>query len=224
MPYEAESGDILWACTGESLISKALIPFRESQFLQLRGLLHSADIRTTHGEMLFNNYEDPPTYRPGGTYLRSDPRYLEDLKWMGIQIMSTASNHVYDFGENGVLTNLKYMDQFGMPHAGTGANMGEASKPTYLDTAKGRVAMVSATSSGPIAGRAGEARRDIKGRPGSNFVRWDQYWTVEPEAFESLKNVADKLGWMEQARRRGAMFGAPEAPVDTEVLFFDHWQ
>ncbi|MBI4312565.1 MAG: CapA family protein, partial [Chloroflexi bacterium] len=123
----------------------------------------------------------------------------------------------------GVLTNLAYMDQYGMPHAGTGEHMGEASRPTYIDTPKGRFAMVAATSSGPIAGRAGEARRDIKGRPGSNFIRWQQHWVVEREGFDALKKVADKLGWTHQARERAAVFGGG-APSDTEVLLMDHWQ
>ncbi len=223
MLYESESGDMVIASTGESLISRALKPYREPRFLQLRDLLHSADVRTSHAEMLFHNYEDSPTYRPGGTYMRCDPRFLDDLKWMGIQIMSTANNHSFDYGENGVLTNVAYMEQYNMPHAGTGGNMGDASKPVYLDTAKGRVAMVAATSSGPIAGRAGEARRDIQGRPGSNFIRWTQYWVVERAQFDALKGVADKLGWTHQAAERRAVFGGAGGS-DTEVLFFDHGQ
>lgn len=223
MRYESESGDILMACTGESLISRALKPYREPGYLQLRDLLHSADVRTSHAEMLFHNYEDPPTYRPGGTYMRCDPRFLEDLKWMGIQIMSTANNHSFDYGENGVLTNITYMDQYDMPHAGTGGNMGDASRPTYLDTPKGRFAMIAATSSGPIAGRAGDARRDVIGRPGSNFIRWQQHWVVERQAFDALKSVADKLGWTQQATQRRAAFGGA-APSNTEVLLMDHGQ
>ncbi len=221
--YESESGDLLYAATGESLISRALKPYREPRYLQLRDLLHSADVRTSHAEMLFHNYEDPPTYRPGGTYMRCDPRFLDDLKWMGIQIMSTANNHSYDYGENGVLRNLGYMEQYNMPHAGTGGNMGEAAKPSYVDTPKGRFAMIAATSSGPIAGRAGEARRDVMGRPGSNFIRWTQYWTVERQQFDALKQVADKLGWTQQAAQRRAVLGGA-THSDTEVLLMDHGQ
>lgn len=225
MQYEAESGDILMALTGESLITRAMKPFREPKFLELRDLLHSADVRFTNAEMLFHNYEDPPTFRPGGTYMRCDPRYIEDLMWLGINIVGTANNHSYDFGENGILTNLKYLDQYGMPYAGTGANMGLATKPVYVDTAKGRVALIAATSSGPIAGRAGHARPDVKGRPGSNFIRWQQHWVVEREGFDAAKLLADKLGWTEQAAaRRAAGMGSFPPPSDTEVLFLDHGQ
>ena len=223
MVYEAESGDILLALTGESLITRAMKPFREPKFLELRDLLYSADVRFTNLEMLFHNYEDPPTYRPGGTYMRCDPRYIEDLKWLGINIVGTANNHSYDFGENGVLTNLGYLGQYDLPNAGTGANMGEAAGSVYMDTPKGRVALIAATSSGVITGRAGEQRRDVIGRPGSNFVRWQQYWTVEREAFDALKKVADEMGWTEQADARREMgLGDPSSNSDTEVLFFDH--
>ena len=223
MVYEAESGDILLALTGESLITRAMKPFREPKFLELRDLLYSADVRFTNLEMLFHNYEDPPTYRPGGTYMRCDPRYIDDLKWLGINIVGTANNHSYDFGENGVLTNLGYLGQYDLPNAGTGANMGEAAGSVYMDTPKGRVALIAATSSGVITGRAGEQRRDVIGRPGSNFIRWQQYWTVEREAFDALKKVADEMGWTEQADARREMgLGDPSSNSDTEVLFFDH--
>jgi poly-gamma-glutamate synthesis protein (capsule biosynthesis protein) len=223
MVYESESGSILMAFTGESLISRALKPYREPKFLELQSLLHSAAVRFTNAEMLFHNYENYPTFRPGGTYMRCDPRYLEDLKWFGINIVGTANNHAYDYGEGGILTNLNSLNEYGIPFAGTGEHMGDASKPVYMDTANGRVALIAATSSGPIAGRAGEQRRDIKGRPGSNYVRFEQYWQVDREAFEALKRVADSIGWTETAnqRRNSGYENLPAESAD-EVLFLDH--
>src|SRR5690348_7243707 len=98
MPYEAESGDIIMAFTGESMISRALTPFREPEFLQLRDLLHTADVRFSNGEMLFHNFENPPGHFHV-TYMRCDPRLIGDLQWMGINLLSTANNHSYDYGE-----------------------------------------------------------------------------------------------------------------------------
>lgn len=223
MVYESESGDILMAFTGESLISRGLKPYREPKFLELQSLLHSAAVRFTNAEMLFHNYENYPTFRPGGTYMRCDPRYLEDLKWFGINIVGTANNHANDYGEGGILTNLHYLDQYGIPHAGTGEHMGDAAKPVYMDTANGRVALIAATSSGPIAGRAGEQRRDIKGRPGSNYIRFEQYWQVDRQSLEALKRVADNLGWTHTVQqRRSSGYGTLPPDSPDEVLFLDH--
>ena len=49
MLYEANTGDIQMALTGESMISRELKVFREERFLRIRDLLHSADaVSYTH--------------------------------------------------------------------------------------------------------------------------------------------------------------------------------
>ena len=223
MLYESESGDISMAITGESLISRAMSVFREERFLEMRGILHNTDVRFTNAEMLFHNYEDPPTHRPGGTYMRCDPRFIKDLQWLGINMVGIANNHSYDFGENGVLTNIKHLDDYDMPHAGTGQHLAEATAPTYMDTPKGRVALIAATSSGPPGGRAGEERRDVKGRPGANVIRWTTEWTVDRQAFDALQRISGEMGWPEQvAQRRASGYGDDFAESDTDVHFLDH--
>ena len=164
--YESESGDLALALAGECLISRGVSMYREPNFLKLVDMIKGSDLAITHAEMLFHNYEDAPTHLSGGTYMRSDPRNIGELQWMGFNMLSTASNHSYDFGENAVITNINYLDRFNMPQAGTGRNLAEARAPKYLETPKGRVALLSATTSGPAGGRAGEQRRDIIGRPG----------------------------------------------------------
>jgi hypothetical protein len=197
MPYEAERGDVVMAFGGEAMISRGLRPFREERFLALRELLHSADVRFVNGEMLFHNYEDPPTYL-SQTYMRCDPRFIGDLQWFGVNLMSCANNHAYDFGEHGVLTNIRSLDTAGLAHAGTGRNLAEAVAPTYLDTPNGRVALVSATSSARANSRAGEQRRDMQGRPGANLVRWINEWTLDASAFDAFSRVAREFNWSQR--------------------------
>ena len=156
MLYDAESGDFQIMVTGDSIITRSMSVFQEPGFLRLVELLHGGDITVTNAEMLFHNYEDPPTARPGGTYMRADPKMIVELQSLGVNMVACANNHAYDFGENGMLTNISYLDQYDMPHAGTGRNLSEARSPTYLDTPRGRVALISVTSSGPQAMRAGE--------------------------------------------------------------------
>ncbi|MGH7846882.1 MAG: CapA family protein [Candidatus Binatia bacterium] len=221
MPYESISGDMTMALTGDAMISRALKPFREEKFLQLRDLFHAADARIINGEMLFHNYEDWPTYI-SRTYMRCDPRFIKDLQWMGINLMACANNHGTDFGETGVLTNIRYLDAAEMVHAGTGENYAEAVSPAYLDTPKGRVALISATSSARPNSRAGEQRRDMKGRPGVNLIRWINEWTVDQAAFEALKRIAQQFEWKQRVASwwtRDYGFGAEEA--QNAVHFLD---
>jgi hypothetical protein len=193
--YEAEGGDITIALTGDSLITRPLMPFREDRFLKVRDLLLSADVRFTNGETLFHNYEDWPNPVGVGNMLRCDPSVIKDLQWLGINMISTANNHSNDFGVNGVITNIRYLNEAGMVHAGTGRDYAEAVAPAYLETPKGRVALVAATSSGQVSSRAGEQLRDYKGTPGVNFLRWITEWTVDKETFDALKRVAQHFKW-----------------------------
>ena len=194
MVYESSSGDITLAFTGDAMISRALTPFRETRFLQLRDLFHAQDVSITNGEMLFHNYEDWPAYL-SQTYMRCDPRFIKDLQWFGLDMMGCANNHGGDYGENGVLTNIRYLNEAGMVHAGSGANYAEALAPAYLDTPKGRIALISATTSARPNSRAGEQRPDLNGRPGVNLIRWINEWTVDEEAFQALDRIATKFRW-----------------------------
>jgi hypothetical protein len=137
--HESETGAITMAFSGDCMITRALTPFREDRFLRLRDVLHSADVRFTNGEMLFHDYEDAPADLLG---LRCDPCFLEDVQWLGINLVSCANTHAYGFGENGILTNIPNLDATGMVHAGTGRNYAEAVSPAYLDTSKGRRACI----------------------------------------------------------------------------------
>jgi poly-gamma-glutamate synthesis protein (capsule biosynthesis protein) len=114
--------------------------------------------------------------------MAAPPDSVDELKWLGIDIVSTANNHCSDFGEGGVMTSLEYLDQFGMAHAGTGANLTEARAPGYLDTRKGRVALIAAADWGPrgsggqpwphpMGVMAGEQAPYSLGRPGCNLIR-----------------------------------------------------
>jgi poly-gamma-glutamate synthesis protein (capsule biosynthesis protein) len=223
MLYEAEAGDVQMAFTGESMISRELKVFREARFLKIRDLLHSADVRFANAEILFHNFEDSPAYR-AGTYMRCDPRFIEDLQWFGINIVGCANNHAYDYGENGVLTNIRYLDQYGMPHAGTGRHLAEASSPVYMDTPKGRVALISATTltANATAVRAGEQFRDLKGRPGANTIGSTTEWVVDRESFDALRRLSSEMGWAEQVRRTSESgYGAAISDSDTLVHLMD---
>ena len=193
--YEAQNGNITMALTGDSVVTRPLATFKEERFLALRDLLLREDVRFTNAEVVFSNYENWPTVMGQGMWMRSDPYLIKDLQWMGINMVSCANNHAFDFGQEGVLTNIANLNQAGMVHAGSGSNHAEATAPAYLETPEGRVAIVAATSSGEVGIRAGEQRRDMKGSPGVNFIRWINEWTVDQEAFNELKRVAQKFNW-----------------------------
>ncbi len=201
--YNSESGDITMVLTGESLISRSMRVFTEERFTKMVEVLRGGDVTFTNAEMLFHNYAHAPNPHQLGTYMRSDPANIKELQWLGVNIVSCSNNHGYDFGEGGVLENIEHMDAAGLVHAGSGRNLAEARAPAYLDTDAGRVALVSATDSGPAEGRAGEQRRDMIGRPGVSWLRSTPEYTVDRPTFDALRRMSEELGFEEQKRARG---------------------
>ncbi len=236
MLYESESKDILMALTGESLISRSVSVFREERFLKMAQMVKDADVAFTNAECLFQNYEDYPNTlagggSPGGTYMASHPRNIKELQWLGIDMVSCANNHGSDFGEGGVLTNIKYLDEAGMPHAGSGRNMTEARAPVYLDTPKGRVALIAAADWGPrrsgglpwplpMGVMAGEQSPYSKGRPGYNLIRHRVVLTVDRAAFDALRRISNELRFeAEKATVPTERSRAEEGDIDSDTTF-----
>jgi poly-gamma-glutamate synthesis protein (capsule biosynthesis protein) len=104
--------------------------------------------------------------------MRGPTVIAEELRWMGVNLVSTASNHALDYSYGGLRSTTEALDAVGLAHAGTGADLAAARAPAFADTAAGRVALVSATSSFPAFARAGAARTDAPGRPGVNPLRY----------------------------------------------------
>ena len=220
MLYEAHSGDITVVASGDTMITRKLSVFREEPFMSLVKLFRDADVGFTNLEMLMHEFEHSPG-QAGGTFTGSDPRNLAELEWAGINLVSCANNHSYDYGEDGVLTNLRHLKASNLVYAGTGRNLSEAGAPGYLETPKGRVALVSASSTFSEGGRALDQRPDLKGRPGLNPLRFDTHNTVDRTAFDELRRISAGLGLEAQkdALRRFRWSGAVPEDTDTEFHF-----
>lgn len=99
--------------------------------------------------MMINN-EFPYTDRGGPTQdktftFRADPSTVNYLDDMGVDIVSVANNHIYDFGEIGLLDTLNILEEKGMPYVGAGRNLEEAMAPVYFISGDIKIAVVSAT-------------------------------------------------------------------------------
>ena len=221
MIYNAERGDISIAVGGDAMITRRMRAFEEPGFLKLIDILRKADVSVVNLEMLFHDYESSWQWS-GATYTRSDPHNLDELKWMGIDAVTTANNHSFDFSEGGFLTTLRHCKDIDLPAAGGGRDIDEARSPTYVDSAKGRVAVMSATSTFSEQSRAGPGRPDFPGRPGVNALRHDVLHQVERDVFDALHKANRELGYDDVAEAtRHFGFSGNEDPVDAtaEVEF-----
>ncbi len=201
MLYEAEQGDMSIAVVGDAMLSRRLRAFREPHFLKLVELIRETDVSIANLEFLFHDYEHLWQWTHG-TYTRSEPKNLQELKWMGFDGVFTANNHAFDFSEGGFLTTLDHLDHMDIPHAGGGKDLDHARAPTYIDSPRGRVALMSATSTFSEISRAGLGRPDFPGRPGVNALRHKQVHHVPPDIYDALQQTKQGLGYAEQEENR----------------------
>lgn len=91
-------------------------------------------------------YTDRGTPTEGKTYtFRAEPESVSYLRDMGVDVVSLANNHCYDFGEVGLLDTLTTLEEVDMPYVGAGRNLEEAAGPIYFIAGDIKIAIVSAT-------------------------------------------------------------------------------
>ncbi len=213
MPYDAERGNLTLALAGDTMLTRKLTPFKETKFLALREILRGADAVFANLEGTVHDWDEGTPGITQGTFMTTDPKLLEDLKWFGINLVSCANNHAFDYGEGGILANMRHLDNAAIAHAGTGKNLAEARAPGYLDTPNGRVALIAATSAFRPWNQAGEQRPDLRGRPGINPLGFQTTYGVDAAAFEQLRRISRGLGFeMAKERNRKHFYSDKEIP------------
>jgi poly-gamma-glutamate synthesis protein (capsule biosynthesis protein) len=215
MSYEAEGGNFTIALAGDTMLTRKLTPFKEKKFLELREILRGADAAFANLEGTVHTWDEGTPGITQGTFMTTEPKLLEDLKWLGINLVCCANNHAFDYGENGVLANIRHLDEAGIVHAGTGKNLAEARAPGYLDTPNGRVALIATTAAFRQWNQAGEQRPDLRGRPGINPLAFETTYRVDKAVFEQLQRASRELGFeMSKERARKHFYSDKEIPDD----------
>jgi len=216
VPYEAEKGNFMLALAGDTMLTRKLIPFKEEKFLRLREILRGADAAFANLEGTVHAWDEGTPGITQGTFMTTDPKLLEDLKWLGINMVSCANNHAFDYGEDGVLANLRHLDAAALAHAGTGKNLAEARAPGYLDTPNGRVGLIATTATFRPWNQAGEQRPDLRGRPGINPLGFQTRYRVDAAAFEQVKRISRELGFAKSDERARKHFYSDKEIPDAQ--------
>ncbi len=76
---------------------------------------------------------------------RAKPERLSIYHEMGVDLVTLANNHVYDFGRDAFLDMLDAFDNEKIPRIGAGHNIEEAKKPYYFIVNGYKIAFVNAT-------------------------------------------------------------------------------
>ena len=209
--------------TGDVFITRRLPKEGYEGFDALRDVIAQHDVAFTNLEMTFHNSEGYPNAVSGGTWAMTDPVMLDDIQRYGFNIHNTANNHSCDYGHGGLLATMRHMRERNMIFSGTGATLGEAGKPCYLETKHARVALISCCSTLKECNPAGAQSADLPGRPGLNPMRCLRIYHLDREHFAMAKELAAVSGVniaQERSIRNGYASPFPEGKLPFGGLQF----
>jgi poly-gamma-glutamate capsule biosynthesis protein CapA/YwtB (metallophosphatase superfamily) len=211
------------AITGDSIITRKLSVHAEPAFTRLIDLIRGADASFTNLEVLFHDYEPAPMHESGGTWMRAEPALAKELAWAGFDVVSRANNHAGDYGVEGMRLTTRYVAEAGLVQAGVGESLSEAREAKFLDTPKGRIALISVASTFPDHSRAAPAHGEVRGRPGLSPLRFTTTYHVTRAQLDGLRATARALGLRAPDGDRLRLFGQQfvvghSASVRTEPL------
>lgn len=112
----------------------------------LSGLLEhmrAADVFMINNEFSFSE-RGTPTEGKQFTF-RANPKHVAVFEQMGVDIVSLANNHAYDYGNDALLDTFDVLDAAEIPYVGAGRNLDEAMQPVYVIANGMKIAIVSAT-------------------------------------------------------------------------------
>jgi poly-gamma-glutamate synthesis protein (capsule biosynthesis protein) len=180
--------------TGDSIVNRRLSVYDDPATTGLFQIIRQSDVGFTNFESVIHTDSEPGAAESGGAFQTSPPWTVDELKWAGFNLLSVANNHAFDFGVAGMETDLHALSAAGLTFAGAGENLAMARSAAYLDTRKGRVALVACASTFTPGSLAGEQRPDLIGRPGISPLRVDTEYTVDEATFKGLQKLSSLEG------------------------------
>lgn len=143
--------------------------------------MQEADVMVMNNEFTYAE-EGAVEPLPGKAYtFRADPMMVPLLEVFGTDAVTLANNHVYDYGEEGLLDTMRYLNEAGVPYLGAGENIDEASKILYYVVGGRKIAIVSATQIERVTKYTKEATETEPG----------VLKTLDPERFLQMIRQAD---------------------------------
>ena len=106
--------------------------------------MRNVDLMLVNNEFPYSSGGEP---LQGKTYtFRARPETTKVLNEMGVDMVSLANNHAYDYGEQALLDSFDALNNAGIIYGGAGRNIEEASHPIYYLTENGmKIAVICAT-------------------------------------------------------------------------------
>ena len=110
---------------------------------ELIQMMRDADIMCINNEFTYST-RGTPLKNKVYTF-RAHPSRVNILKELGVDIVSLANNHVYDYGEESLTDTMATLREAGIEYVGAGHDLAEAMEPVYFEIQGRTIAYVAAS-------------------------------------------------------------------------------
>lgn len=179
-----------FVATGDTIVT---CPYRRDYegYQELADFIRSADVRMNNMENPLADGDCETSYFTGMPWFRAPTSLLDEMADFGFNCYGFANNHALDYFYTGLLQTIDAFKVRGLPMAGAGRDLDEATRHCKVETPNGSLALVALTTSGDLSARAGVARGNILARPGVSMLRHTVKYSISEEQMASLKEIAD---------------------------------
>jgi poly-gamma-glutamate synthesis protein (capsule biosynthesis protein) len=212
----APTVELTVALTGDSVCTRRISEHPDDHFGPITEMLRPIETVFTNVEVVLTDERGSPSPLHN---ISAAPQIAGDLRRLGISLASLAHNHALNLGERAMLQSLATMRSAGIVAAGVGRDLTEARSPQYLETSRGRVALVAATSTFQPRERAADPRPGWPGRPGVNPLQFITTYTVDDSHLMAIKRIAEQTG-IEGKRQRRVWLGFLADPPTADLFEF----
>jgi poly-gamma-glutamate capsule biosynthesis protein CapA/YwtB (metallophosphatase superfamily) len=148
-----------------------------------RATLAAADIRFAQVERVYSE-RGALQVHSGGAHSRVKPQHASVFSDCGFNVVSVASNHAMDWGEEALLDTIELFRERGVAVVGAGRNLREARRPAVLERKGVRVAVLAYCSILQTGYAAGPDRAGIAPlRAHTYYEPFDYQAGVPPRVF-----------------------------------------
>lgn len=110
---------------------------------ELIEIMQQAELMCLNNEFTYSTNGSPMS---GKAYtFRANPSRVSVLQEMGVDLVTLANNHVYDYGKQALLDTFSTLEEVDIEYFGAGKNLAEAKAPVYYEIDGKRIAFVGAS-------------------------------------------------------------------------------
>ncbi|MBQ6313051.1 MAG: CapA family protein [Lachnospiraceae bacterium] len=124
-------------------------------------LMNKADVMWVNNEFCYTDSGEPLAGK--AFTFSANPENVKYLKELGVDVAGLANNHVFDYGEQGLLDTLATLEAAQIPYVGAGHNINEAASPVYVKAGPLTIAYVAAERAEKVQIVTQEATEDQPG-------------------------------------------------------------